>query len=85
MMEIDELRKEIDRLDGEIVPLLLARFEVVRKIGEEKKKTGLPVYNPAREAAVLEKVSSHAPDEQTARALRLVYEQVMAAAKELEK
>ena len=85
MMEIDELRKEIDRLDRAIVPLLLERFEVVRRIGDAKKSAGLPVYNPAREEAVLQKVSAFAPDEETANALRLVYTQVMAAAKELEK
>lgn len=84
-MELDKLREEIDRLDGAIVPLLLERFEVVRRIGEVKKEAGLPVYNAAREEAVLTKVSALAPDEETARALRLVYTQVMAAAKELEK
>ena len=85
MMELEKLRQEIDRLDGNIVPLLLERFEVVRRIGEVKKAAGLPVYNAAREEAVLQKVSAFAPDEETARALRLVYAQVMAAAKELEK
>ena len=84
-MELDKLREEIDRLDGAIVPLLLERFEVVRRIGEVKKEAGLPVYNAAREEAVLRKVSALAPDEETARALRLVYTQLMAAAKELEK
>ena len=85
MMKLDELRKEIDRLDRAIVPLLLERFEVVRRIGEAKKEAGFPVCDPAREEAVLDKVASLSSDEETARALRLVYTQVMAAAKELEK
>jgi len=85
MTELDKLRQEIDRVDGAIVPLLLERFEIVRRIGEEKKKAGLPVYNAAREEAVLSKVSALAPDQATAQALRSVYAQVMTAAKELEK
>ena len=85
MTELDKLRQEIDRVDGAIVPLLLERFEIVRRIGAVKKEAGLPVYNAAREEAVLAKVSDLAPDEATANALRLVYTQLMAAAKELEK
>ena len=85
MTELETLRQEIDRVDGAIVPLLLERFEIVRRIGEVKKEAGLPVYNAAREEAVLDKVSALAPDAATANALRVVYAQVMAAAKELEK
>ena len=39
-MEIKALREKIDMLDGEIQRLLCERFEVVKKIGEEKKKLG---------------------------------------------
>jgi len=85
MTELEMLRQEIDRVDGAIVPLLLERFEIVRRIGDVKKAAGLPVCNPAREEAVLAKVAALAPDEATANALRLVYTQVMTAAKALEK
>ena len=37
-MNLDDLRKQIDSLDSEIVKLLNERINVVLKIGEEKKQ-----------------------------------------------
>ena len=45
MSELDVLRKDIDRLDKEIAELLLARFAVVKEIGEVKKRENIPVTN----------------------------------------
>ena len=85
MKELDALRREIDRLDAQIVPLLLERFAVVRRIGEVKKTEGIPVLNEAREKAVLDKISAFAEDDAEKSALRKVYKSVMTAAKDLEK
>ncbi|MBP5405384.1 MAG: chorismate mutase [Clostridia bacterium] len=85
MTEITKQREEIDRIDAAIIPLLLERFAVVRKIGAAKKEAGLPVFDPAREKAVLEKISAKAGTEEEKKALCAVYESIMTAAKELEK
>ena len=85
MKELDALRREIDRLDAQIAPLLLERFAVVRRIGEVKKTEGIPVLNEAREKAVLDKITSFTEDDKEKSALRKVYKSVMTAAKELEK
>ena len=85
MTELTKLREEIDRIDAEIAPLLQERFAVVRKIGAAKKEAGLPVFNPEREKAVLEKISAKAETEEEKKALCAVYMSIMAAAKELEK
>ena len=45
-MEISDWRKKIDELDVEIVRLINQRAEAARAIGEIKKKTDLPVYEP---------------------------------------
>jgi len=55
-MDLETLRKSIDRIDGEIVSLLAERYAVVKKIGEEKKRLGLPARVPEREAALLAKL-----------------------------
>jgi len=85
MTELDQLRQEIDRLDADIVKLLSERFEVVRRIGDVKKREGLPVLNAAREQIVLEKVAGMVKNEEEKLALQRVYKEIMAAAKDLEK
>ncbi len=53
--ELESLRLEIDRADSEIVGLLARRMDVVRKVGELKKKHGMEVTDAGREAKVVEK------------------------------
>jgi chorismate mutase len=51
--DLVSLRRQIDRIDTEILHLLQERLEIARKIGEVKLKSGLPVYDPKREEEVL--------------------------------
>lgn len=54
--EIGPLRKEIDRLNREIVGLLAQRVDVALRIGEVKTRHGRPVVDSSREALVYERV-----------------------------
>ena len=64
-MELEELRKSIDAIDTQMVALFIKRMETAFQIAACKKKQGLPVFIPEREAIVLEKVVSQAcPDMQ---------------------
>ena len=49
MAEIEKLRKSIDEISLEILNLLNKRAEIVKKIGLEKEKLGIEIYNPLRE------------------------------------
>jgi chorismate mutase / prephenate dehydrogenase len=57
---VEELRASIVQADREIVALIAHRLELVRALGEEKARHGLPTADPAREAAVLRNVSEAA-------------------------
>ncbi len=57
-MEIPELRQEIDGINEEMKRLMTRRMELARQIGEMKKAQGLPVFDPQREAAILEKMTA---------------------------
>lgn len=46
---IQQLRHEIDQLDAEMSRLLLRRYQIVEKIGEQKAHEMLPVYDSKRE------------------------------------
>ena len=70
-MDLQELRKEIDAIDDQIVALFCQRMAVSEKIGRYKKERNLPVFVPAREAEKLQDVASKATPglEQTVQAL----------------
>jgi chorismate mutase/prephenate dehydrogenase len=46
---LEQLRRQIDRLDEQIVELLSRRHAVVQQVLALKKAAGLPIYHPARE------------------------------------
>lgn len=45
---IEELRKQIDRIDAELLDVLARRMEVSRQIGEYKRAHSMPVVQPGR-------------------------------------
>jgi len=55
-MDIADWRKQIDEMDEQIVQLISKRAEAAKAIGELKKQSTLPVYEPARETEVFEHV-----------------------------
>lgn len=53
--EIDELRREIDRLDAEILAAIQRRTEVSKRIGATRMASGGPRIVYSREMAVLDR------------------------------
>lgn len=59
-MSLDELRKEIDAADKTILKAIEKRMDVARRIGEEKRLMGRPIYDVAREADKLDSLEDSA-------------------------
>ncbi len=53
-------RREIDRIDRELLPLFLERMGCVERVGELKRQAGKPVHNAAREQEIIDRVSRRA-------------------------
>ncbi len=51
--ELEELRTEIAEVDSAILGLISRRTGLARQIGRVKTELGIPVLDPAREAAVV--------------------------------
>jgi len=51
---MEEFRKEIDKIDHELIRLLARRMELSVEIGKEKKAQGLQVFSKTREIAILD-------------------------------
>lgn len=80
--ELLGLRKEIDRLDAEILIRLAERARNAVRIGEIKQ--GVNIYRPEREAQVLERLGEMNPGPLTARAVQHIFREIMSACLSLE-
>jgi chorismate mutase/prephenate dehydratase len=84
-MSLEELRKQIDKTDGEIVRLIAERIRIAGEIGGEKKKQAQPFVDAAREQTVLKNVRELAKRENISEeAVENIYRQIMALAKTVE-
>ena len=55
-MDLLDLRKQIDEIDEELIPLLLKRMSISEKVAQYKVERGLPVLNEQREKEILDDV-----------------------------
>ena len=62
-MELNEIRKEIDSIDKELVSLFIRRMNCAKEIAEYKKEHNLPVLDASRERALLTKISELSGEE----------------------
>ena len=60
---MDEARETINRVDAKMAKLFLERMDAVRTVYEYKKENGLPILDPKREAAVIERNAAAIEDE----------------------
>ncbi len=84
-MTLDDLRKEIDRLDKDIVELLNRRAEIVIEVGKLKSKDGSPIYAPDREQEVLSRIRKASRGKIPDKALVAIWRELMSASFSLEK
>ena len=61
-MDINELRQKINAIDDVLSDAFKKRMEVALEIARYKQENGLPVYDPRREQAVLERLTADCDD-----------------------
>lgn len=68
---IDDLRSRIDDVDRELARLMAERTALAVELGRRKRRAGLPLQDPAREAEVVRRAAgrarSNALDEEVVR------------------
>ncbi len=82
--EMEALRAGIDEADEKIVRLLDQRARLARRIGEIKQENGLEAYAPARERAVLDRVTSLGAGDFPMRGLQAVFREIISGSISLE-
>src|SRR5215471_8254704 len=84
--DLSDCRKEIDRIDDEILHLLNEHSNKVVEIGKLKKQQdrGANLHTPAREAAIIERLVQQNTGPFPSDAIRPVYREIMSASLSLE-
>jgi len=82
---LDDLRREIDAIDERLVKLLSERAACALQIGHEKKLAGMEVYQPSREADVLNHVQRINRGPLDDAAMKRLFERIIDEARRLER
>ncbi len=84
-MTIDDYRKEINRLDSELLRIFNERASLALKIGEIKKELSIPVYDPEREKRIFTAISAANPGPLENDAIVRLFERVIDESRRLER
>jgi len=79
------LRERIDALDEQIVALLNERATCALQIGEIKRETDMPIYQPGRERDVLDHVRGVNAGPLDGDAVKRLFERIIDEARRLER
>lgn len=71
--QLQEYRREIDKLDSEIIALLEVRFSLTDRIGEIKKTADIQVEDKQREVEIYDKINDNN--------IREVYDKILEVSK----
>ncbi|MEA3489496.1 MAG: prephenate dehydratase [Candidatus Omnitrophota bacterium] len=82
---LNDLRKEIDKIDSRVVELVNERARVSCRIGEIKKSKNQPVYSPDRESQIYDKVAKKNKGPMEDGSVKAIYREIMSACLSLEK
>ena len=84
-MNLNKLRRQIDKLDKDIVSFLNKRAKITIDVGVAKKSQGKSVYCPDREREILRKIARLNSGPLKPEALEAIYREVMSSSLSLEK
>lgn len=84
-LQLEELRKELDVINGRLLELISERAAIVQKIGAVKQKQGVPKFDPVREHAMLEKLVEENKGPFDDATIRHLFKQIFKASLDLQK
>src|SRR3954470_5815860 len=81
----DELRRQLDDLDDQIVDLLARRADVSRSVARVKQRDGGAVYAPAREAEIFDRLARRTEGRLAADNVKAIYREILAGSRDLQR
>jgi chorismate mutase/prephenate dehydratase len=83
-LSLEKLRKDMKRIDGEILRLLNERAARSLEIGQVKRSGGVDVYNPAQEFRVLESLKGYNSGPLGDAAVRDIFREIFSSSRALQ-
>ncbi|MEN6371418.1 MAG: chorismate mutase [Armatimonadota bacterium] len=84
-MDIDDIRKKIDRIDRELVKLINRRAKFALDASKLKESNARGIFAPERELQVLESVFLHNKGPLVDKSIKAIYREIISACRALEK
>ncbi|MGN0161660.1 MAG: chorismate mutase [Lachnospiraceae bacterium] len=81
MLDLQQIRKDIDEVDRELVKLFEKRMELTTNVAKYKIETGKKVLDPEREKAKLEAISRLVSNEMNKHGINELFTQIMATSR----
>ena len=82
---ITEIRKEIDRLDDELLGLLIKRLELGNEIGEVKRAIGKAVTDETREKEIFERLIKKAGSKMAEEDIIEIFSKILEISRKIQK
>ena len=82
---LDNLRKEIDKINHKLLELLNERAKIAQEIGKEKKIHGYPIYDPIREQQILNEIIELNEGPFSNEVISCLFKEIFKATKKLQK
>ena len=83
-LRLDSLRREIDKLDLEILELLQRRMALVEQIAFLKRQAGVEVQDAAREEAIFRRLAREARTPLLPEAVERIFGEILKVSRELQ-
>ncbi|MCG9893937.1 MAG: prephenate dehydratase [Fimbriimonadaceae bacterium] len=82
---LDDIRRDIDAVDEELISLLNRRVELAREVGLLKGRTGGHFFIPEREHQIHDRLESAGSDLLQPRHLKAIFREIISAARDAER
>lgn len=84
MIDLQETRKKIDEVDRKLLELFEDRMQLTLDVADYKRKTGLPVFDPAREEEKISYLKTLTKNEFNQSAVADLFTQIMSMSRRLQ-
>ena len=82
---IAEIRKEIDRLDDELLRVLIKRLKLGKEIGEVKREIGKAVADEAREKEMFQRLIKNAGSKMAEEDIIEIFSKILEISRKIQK
>ena len=82
---IAEIRKEIDRLDDELLGVLIKRLKLGKEIGEVKREIGRVVADEAREKQIFQRLIKNAGSKMAEKDVIEIFSKILEISRKIQK